>query len=100
MAIQRSINFTGAMHDMRAERRPEPLRTPEGGYDSGAIIRRAHRWARAMSHATPYRKRLGISLTSAWCLARSSGKPYSPKQADRRFPLSRLVANAQGRNGA
>jgi hypothetical protein len=75
MAIQRRINFVGAMHEMRSERRPEPivLRGPSGGFN---------------------RDKLALSLRSTWEMARKSGKPFSPSQVDRRWPRSRLLASA------
>jgi hypothetical protein len=98
MPINRSItNFVGAVHEMRAERRPEPivLRGPSGGFNRQVILREAHRRAR-MLHCSgmPYRDKLALSLRSTWEMARKSGKPFSPSQVDRRWPRSRLLASA------
>lgn len=98
MTSQRRINFAGAMHEMRAERRPEPivLRNPSGGFDCQGILREAHRRAR-MLHCggMSYRDKLAMSLRSTWEYARKSGPAASAKAVDRRWPLSRLVANAR-----
>lgn len=97
MATQRRINFVGAMHEMRAERQTqrEPLRTASGGFDRAAIMREACRQALRIRTDAPWSIRVGLCLRGVWAQAkRESGKSYSPQQADRRFPLSRLVRNA------
>jgi hypothetical protein len=98
MTSRRSItNFAAVVSDMRAERRPEPivLRNPSGGFNCQGILREAHRRAR-MLHCSgmSYRDKLAMSLRSTWEMSRKSGKPFSPSQVDRRWPLSRLLASA------
>ena len=93
----RSINFVGFVHEMQGERlrRAEPLRGPSGEFLKAAILRLAHRHAQAMKTAAPYSVRLAICLKAAWLKARQAGAAHSAQQADRRWPLARLVANAQ-----
>lgn len=97
MAMTRTItNYDSTIASMRNERRTErePLRTASGGFEKAAILGLAHRNAKAMRTASPYAIRLAITLKAAWLKARAQGKPFSPQQADRHYPLSRLVANA------
>ena len=85
MAIQRRINFTGAMHDMRAERRPvvHVLRGPNGSWNKAGIMREAIRMARMLGtrNGHCWREKLSISLRSAWQKARMAGLPFALKAA-------------------
>jgi hypothetical protein len=100
MATRRSINWSVAMHDLRAERRPvtNTLRGPDGSWNKQGIMKEAIRLARQLRGGLTWARKLSISLRTAWDKACKEGKPYSPAQADRRFPLSRLVANAGARS--
>jgi hypothetical protein len=98
MATQRSINFVGAMHEMRASRvhTTEPLRGPDGSWNKGAIMHEAIRLARMLGRTggLSFREKLAISLRGVWEAARKAGPPASPAQVDRRWPTSRLLASA------
>jgi hypothetical protein len=98
MATQRSISWTTAMHELRAERHPqrETLRTPDGGFNRTAIMKEACRQAQRIRTLAPWSVRVGMCLRGVWAQAkREGGKSYSPRQAARSWPASRLVANAQ-----
>jgi hypothetical protein len=95
MAVQRRINFAGAMHEMRSSRVhiPQPLRTPDGGFDRQAIMKEACRQARRFRAGMSWQQRVGMCLRSVWQSAKLTGsRPYSPPQITRRWPASRLLA--------
>jgi hypothetical protein len=98
MPIQRRINFTGAMHEMRAARvhTSEPLRGPNGEWNKQGIMREAIRMARMLTRTCglTWAQKLSISLKTAWAKARTAGRPASPAQIDRRWPKARLLASA------
>jgi hypothetical protein len=85
MAIQRRINFVGAMHEMRAERRSvvNVLRGPNGSWNKAGIMREAIRMARMLGRSCglSWREKLSISLRTAWKKARKSGLPFALKAA-------------------
>jgi len=93
MAIQRSINFVGAMHEMRAERRrPEraPLRNPDGTFGRSAIMTEACRQARMLRGGLSWQRRIAICLRSVWQSAKmEGGRSYSSRGLDRRWSRSR-----------
>jgi hypothetical protein len=100
MTFRRSItNFDAVVSDMRSERRPEPtvLRGPDGSWDKSGIMKRAHQLARRLGPTCrlSWKERLGISLRTAWQERRLAGRPASPSQVDRRWPMSRLLASAR-----
>lgn len=76
MAIQRHINFVGAMHELRSQRR---RRAPvqfviNGRPDRAAIMKEAVRQARRMGFGVrlSWAHRMAIALRSVWALARQS----------------------------
>ena len=73
MAIQRRINFAGAMHELRASRirAPEALRSPSGSFNKSAIMREAIRLARQLRGPLTWARKLSISLKTAWQKARA-----------------------------
>jgi len=85
MAIQRRINFAGAMHEMRAERRQpiNVLRGPNGSWNRAGIMREAIRMARMLGRSSglTWAQKLSISLRTAWEKARKSGLPFALKAA-------------------
>jgi hypothetical protein len=100
MTFRRSItNFDAVVSDMRSERRQQTfvLRRADGSWDKSAVLARAHQLAKRLtpSCGLSYREKLALSLRTSWAQGRASGKPSSPSQIDRKFPLSRLVANAR-----
>ena len=85
MATRRSINFVGAMHEMRAERRRPVniLRGPNGSWNKQGIMKEAIRMARMLGRGTglTWAAKLSISLRSAWQKARMAGLPFALKTA-------------------
>ena len=80
MATRRSINFTGAMHELRASRvrAPAALRGPDGSFNMSAIMREAIRLARQLrSPGLTWARKLSISLRTAWAKARAALAPLA-----------------------
>src|SRR4051794_39429027 len=77
MAARRSINFIGAMHEMRAERRQPAtvLRNADGSFNKSGIMREAIRLARQLRGGLIWARKLSISLRTAWQKARMAHAP-------------------------
>ena len=74
MATRRSINFVGAMHEMRTERRRPVniLRGPNGSWNKQGIMSEAIRLARQLrAPGLTWARKLSISLRTAWAKARA-----------------------------
>ena len=74
MATRRSINFVGAMHELRSQRRRAPVPfIVAGRFDRAAIMREAIRLARQLrSPGLTWARKLSISLKTAWQKARTA----------------------------
>jgi hypothetical protein len=83
MAARRSINFVGAMHEMRASRVRAPVvfRRPDGSFNKSAIMREAICLARQLRGGLTWARKLSISLKTAWAKARKAGPALALRAA-------------------